>query len=181
MNTANNSKIAGHNRKRVFLVDQFPITRLAVSEWLKETPDLTVCGEADNPASAMPAIGRLDPDVVVTEIIRQQDLGFIESLRQRHSNLPILVFSFRDEEWYAPRALEAGADGFLRKGVGKDALVRGIRDALEGRIVLSTEIRAKLLSKCRRDRRTGRLHRLCSRNFGEIDYEHAPHGGAREQ
>src|SRR5690349_13080287 len=92
-------------RKRVFLVDQFPISRLAVSEWLKRTPDLAVCGEADSEAPALTAVGRLAPDLVVTEVLRQQDLGFIRSLHKRYPRLPILVFSFRDEHWYAPRAL----------------------------------------------------------------------------
>ena len=154
-------------RKRIFLVDQFPITRMAVSEWLKQTPDLTVCGEADDPASAFTAIGHLKPDMVITEIINQQDLGFIKLLHQRYRQLPILVFSFRDEEWYAPRALEAGADGYLMKGVSRDSLIEGVRSALEGRVVLSREMRARLLIKCRPARRqtpsiAKRRHRVCS-------------------
>ena len=112
-------------RKRVFLVDQFPITRMAVSEWLRQTSELSVCGEADNATSALAAVSNLKPDLVVTEIINQQDLGFIQSLRRRCPRLPILVYSFRDEEWYAPRALEAGADGYLTKGAApKAALTR---------------------------------------------------------
>ena len=114
----------------MFLVDHFPISRLAVLEWIKKSPDLTVCGEADNAADALRTIGALKPDVVVTEIMRQQDLGFIRSLRNRHRHLPILVFSFRDEEWYAPRALDAGANGFLTKAAGEQALLDGIRSAL---------------------------------------------------
>jgi two-component system, NarL family, response regulator FusR len=140
--------IVGRRRKRVFLVDQFPVSRVAVSEWLKETPDLTVCGEADSPTRAVTAVADVKPDVVVTEILRQQDLGFIQILRARHPGLPILVFSFRDEEWYAPRALEAGADGYLMKGVSKDGLLEGIRGALAGRVVLSLEMRARMLRKC---------------------------------
>jgi DNA-binding NarL/FixJ family response regulator len=140
--------MAGGRRHRVFLVDQFPVSRLAVSEWLKETPDLTVCGEADGPTRALAAVADLKPDVVVTEILRQQDLGFVQSLRERHPGLPILVFSFRDEEWYAPRALAAGADGYLMKGVSKDGLLEGIRGALAGRVVLSLEMRARMLRKC---------------------------------
>lgn len=165
MKSKGHTSVAGR-RKRIFLVDQFPIARMAVSEWLRETPDLTVCGEADTSASAMAAIGHLKPDVVVTEIIRQQDLGFIHGLRRRHSRLPILVFSFRDEDWYAPRALQAGADGYLMKSVSKDALVEGIRGTLEGRIVLSREIRARLLLKCRRNQRARRpRHFVCRNGF----------------
>ena len=137
-------------RKRVFLVDQFPITRLAVSEWLEQTPDLRVCGQADTEETALTAVRHLQPDLVVTEVLRQQDLGFIRSLHKRHPRVPILVFSFRDEEWYAPLALEAGADGYLMKGVSAAGLTDGIRATLEGRVVLSPQMRAKLLVKCMR-------------------------------
>jgi DNA-binding NarL/FixJ family response regulator len=139
--------------KRVFLVDQFPISRLAVGEWLKQTRDLALCGEADNTAGALKAVAKLKPDIVVTEILRQQDLGFIESLHKAFRHLPILVFSFRDEAWYAPRALEAGADGYLMKGVNVTDLLDGIRNALEGRVVLSSNMRARLLIRCLSRRR----------------------------
>jgi DNA-binding NarL/FixJ family response regulator len=85
--------------KRVFLVDQFSIVRLAVAEWLNRTADLTVCGQADTATRALALIEQLKPDIVVTEILGQQDLEFIETLHKRHRRLPILVFSFRDETW----------------------------------------------------------------------------------
>jgi DNA-binding NarL/FixJ family response regulator len=121
---------------------------LAVAEWLKQTPDLTLCGEADSALTALQAVVRLKPDIVVTEILRQQDLGFIHSLHEQHPRLPILVFSFRDETWYAPLALAAGADGYLMKGVSVAQLAEGIRRTLEGRVVLSPHMRAEFLSKC---------------------------------
>jgi DNA-binding NarL/FixJ family response regulator len=152
MKFENKTRVAT-GRRRVFVVDQFPITRLAVSEWLGLTPDLGVCGEADDESTAFTALRHSKPDLVVTEVLHQQDLGFIRSLHERYPKVPILVFSFRDEEWYAPRALEAGADGYLMKGVSPAGLVDGIRAALEGRVVLSPQMRARLLVKCTRRRR----------------------------
>jgi len=143
------------------LVDQFPISRLAFAEWLKQVPDLRLCGEADCAATALKAIAHLKPDIVVTEVLRQQDLEFIHNLHQQHPRLPILVFSFRDESWYAPLALKAGADGYLMKGVTLDGLMNGIRSTLEGRIVLSPEMRALLLMNC-----SGRKHTSASARYG---------------
>lgn len=75
---------AGGRRKRVFLIDQFPVSRLAISEWLNQTPHLTFCGEADSPTRALTVVADSKPDVVVTENLRQQDLGFIQSLHKCH-------------------------------------------------------------------------------------------------
>jgi DNA-binding NarL/FixJ family response regulator len=55
----------------------------------------------EDPAGALRAVLDLKPDIVVTEIMRAQDLDFIRSLHQQNPHLPILVFSFRDEGWYA--------------------------------------------------------------------------------
>jgi DNA-binding NarL/FixJ family response regulator len=135
-------------RKRIFLVDQSPLARLAVAQQLQQTPGLAVCGQSR-------------PDIVVTDII--QDLSFIRNLHRRHPRLPILVFSARDEACYAPRALEAGADGYLLKEGGRDLLVESIRHALAGRLVLSPQMRYRLLAKCvkHRARRSGPRQKQC--------------------
>lgn len=139
-------------RKRIFLMDQSPIVRLAVAQWLAQTPGMAVCGHSDQPAVALKAIEELKPDIVVTEIPAKQDLKFIETLHKRHPRLPILVFSFRDEVWYAPKALEAGAHGYLLKSVTLEHLIEGIRGALKGRLILSPDMRYRLLSRCVRRR-----------------------------
>lgn len=134
--------------KRVFVVDAFSLSRKAVSRLLEETPGFVLCGEADSAARALRAIGRLKPDVVLTEILLHQDFEMIHKLRKRYPRLPILVFSYRDEDWYAPHALEAGADGFLAKGVTAGELRDGLYGVTEGRMVLSPRIRARFLAKC---------------------------------
>ncbi|MGO8697632.1 MAG: response regulator transcription factor [Limisphaerales bacterium] len=133
-------------RKRVFLVDQSPVARLVAAQHLQQTPGMAVCGHADNSAVALAAIRQLKPDIVVTDILH--DLAFIKTLHRRHPRLPILVFSSLDEAQYAPRALEAGADGYVLKDVSGEHLVKGIRGVLEGRLVLSPKMRYRLLAKC---------------------------------
>jgi DNA-binding NarL/FixJ family response regulator len=136
---------------RVFLVDPHALMRSAAAGWINRCSGLEVCGMAGGMAQAFKAVKRLRPDVVVSEIMRPQDLGFIQELHRRHRRLPILVFSIRDEEAYAARALEAGARGYLMKDVDGDTLVANIRKALRGRLVLSPVMRRRL----RRSRRTG--------------------------
>jgi DNA-binding NarL/FixJ family response regulator len=146
-------RFAGHTAqkqkpRRVFLVDPFSLVRLSVAEWLRWTPDLIVCGQAETTDQALKAIRRLKPDIVVTEMFSKKDFKFIQTLHKEDPHLPILVFSCGSETWRAPRALEAGADGFLLKGASAHGLIDGIRRALEGRLVLSSEMRYQLLVKC---------------------------------
>jgi DNA-binding NarL/FixJ family response regulator len=160
--------------KRVFLVDPFSIIRVAVAGWLERTPDLMVCGQAEDAAEALKGIERTHPDIVLTEILDQKHLHFIKALHERYPRLPILVFSFGDEMHYAPQALEAGADGFLFKTVRAEKLVEGIRATLDGRMVLSSAMRYRLLSKFARRERMWRVP-IWTRDRDRTARHAAPH------
>jgi len=162
MSTKQKSDLSG-NRDRIFLVDGHPLMRIAVTDWIKRTDDLELCGEADSAEYALKAVAQVKPSLVLTEIMEPHDLSFIQSLHRRHHQLPILVFSFRDEAWYAPRALAAGACGYLMKDVGGARLLAGIHDALNGRLVCSPEIRTSLGRKLLGDARKRRRSRMSQR------------------
>ena|ERR1700722_12680472 len=153
LQTHSNKDNSAQKPKRVFLADHHNLVRLTIAEWLKQTPDLAVCGQADDAQNALAEIRRLKPDIVVAEMFGREDFRFVQALHKQDPFLPILVFSFGDETWCAPRALEAGADGYLLKGVGAEGLVDGIRRTLEGRVVLSPHMRYQLLMKCAPRRR----------------------------
>ena len=135
-------------RQRILIVDGMTPVREAVANWINRCPDLRVCGEVLGEKAALEQNRRLRPSLVLTEITRPQDLRFIRELHRRHRRLPILAFSFRDEEGYAPLVLEAGARGYIMKGVHGTTLVAGIRNALKGRVVLSRVMAARLHQVC---------------------------------
>jgi DNA-binding NarL/FixJ family response regulator len=130
-------------RRRVLVVNGVTVWREAITNRINRCPDLQICGAVQDERAAYEKVSRLRPSLVLTEILRPQDLGFIRELHRRRPRLPILVFSFRDEEAYAPRALEAGARGYLMKTVDGDTLVAGIRRALNGWVVLSPAMAAR--------------------------------------
>lgn len=134
-------------RRRVLIVNGAALWHDALVHLINHACDLQVCGEAFDETTALEQVGRLQPDLVLSEVLRPKDLGFIRELHRRYPQLPILAFSFRDEKSYAPRALEAGACGYLMKSVVGETLLTGIRKALEGRRVLSPGMAARLRRK----------------------------------
>jgi DNA-binding NarL/FixJ family response regulator len=143
--------------RRILIVNGVTVWREALSSRINRSSGLTVCGEAIGEKAAFEEVRRLRPHLVLTEIMRPQDLGFVRELHQLHPRLPILVFSFRDEEAYAPKALDAGARGYLAKGVDGGTLVAGIREVLNGRVVLSPRMAARLRRKVVWGRQTSRM------------------------
>jgi len=134
-------------KKKVFIVDDHPITRLGLVETLNREPDLTVCGQAGTAREAIEAIGRLKPDVLLMDLTLpdKEGLEFIKDLQALHPELPVLVCSMHDEAFYASRVLRAGGRGYVMKSEGPEKIVAALRTVLDGQIALSPQMSARLL------------------------------------
>ena len=81
-------------KRRIFLVDDHPITRAGLARLINCEPDLEVCGEAGTAAKALPAIDDLKPDLVVVDIsltTGPSGLELIKDLACRRSGLGMLA------------------------------------------------------------------------------------------
>jgi DNA-binding NarL/FixJ family response regulator len=145
------TKKAATNRKaprKIFIVDDHPMMRMGLAEFLNKQPGLTVCGEAGSAQEALAAIGHLNPDLVVVDISLPDKNGIelVKDVVAMHPELPAIVHSMHDEMIYAERALRAGARGYLMKHEGGIKLAEAIRQVLEGRICVSDRMSAKILA-----------------------------------
>jgi DNA-binding NarL/FixJ family response regulator len=161
---------SGAPRKRILLVDDHPLMREGVAQWIRRASDLEVCGEAETAAAAMTAIEKLKPDLVLTDISLpgRSGIELIKDLQVQHPKVPVLVLSMHDESLYAGRALRAGARGYLMKRAGGERLVQGIREVLAGRIAVTPDMATLLLEEYSgRHPRSGRspLPHLTDREF----------------
>jgi DNA-binding NarL/FixJ family response regulator len=157
-------------RRRILLVDDHPLMREGVAQWIERASDLEVCGGAETASAAMTAVEKLKPDLVLTDISLpgRNGIELIKDLRVQHPEVPVLVLSMHDESVYAGRALRAGARGYLMKRAGGERLVQGIRDVLAGRIALTPDMATLLLEEYSgRRSRSGRspLPHLTDREF----------------
>lgn len=157
-------------RKRILLVDDHPLMREGVAQWIQRAPDLAVCGEAESAAQALSLVGKLKPDLVLTDIslAGRNGLELIKDLQAFDPGIPVLVLSMHDESLYAGRALQAGARGYVMKRAGGDRVVEAIREVFQGRIALSPEMTTHLLEEYSgRRSRSGRttLPNLTDREF----------------
>jgi two-component system secretion response regulator SsrB len=91
---------------------------------LLETSFGTVVMVADE-GSLLEVAGRLQPDVAVVDLslARDSGLGWLRRLRQRCTDLKVIVLSVHDEQAVRRAAMEAGADAFvLKRAIATDLL-----------------------------------------------------------
>jgi len=144
------SKIAAAaKRKRILLVDDHPLMREGVAQWIQRSPDLEVCGQAETAAQALSLASKLKPDLVLTDISLsgRSGLELIKDLAAVQPDLPTLVLSMHDEWLYAGRALNAGARGYVMKRSGGARVVEAIHEVFQGRIAVGPEIASRLLEE----------------------------------
>jgi len=156
--------------QRILVVDDHPLMREGVAQWIDRAPELEVCGQAESASQALSLATKLKPDLVLTDISLpgRNGLELIKDLRALRSDLPVLVLSMHEESLYAGRALRAGARGYIMKRAGGDRVVEGIREVLLGRIAVSPEMATHLLEEYTgRRSQTGRttLPNLTDREF----------------
>lgn len=120
---------------RVALVDDEPVAREGLRLWLSIEPDITVVGEAGNPAEAVALVLRERPDLLFLDVQMPDGTGFDVIERVGGEHLPEVVFVTAHER-HALRAFDLAALDFLLKPVREErfrlALERARRELERG-------------------------------------------------
>jgi DNA-binding NarL/FixJ family response regulator len=138
-----------NNRKRILLVDDHAVVRFGIAQLINQQSDLMVCGEEEDAANALSAIGKLKPDLVIADISLKDSSGLelMRNIKAQYSGLPVLVVSAHDESVYAEIAFRAGALGYLMKGDALDQVVSAIRRVLSGNVYVSSALADRMLQQ----------------------------------
>lgn len=119
---------------RVVLVDDHAILRWGLCRLFDSEPDFAVCGEAGTVDEGFQAVERLAPDLLVTDLTLdgRSGLELTAQVHRYHPGLPVVVLSMHDEALFGPRALAAGARGYVRKRQAEHDLIPAARAVLAG-------------------------------------------------
>lgn len=163
-------------KRRVYVVEDHPVTREGFRTLIDRTTDLKVVGEAGDGPDALAGLGTTEPDVVLLDVsIGGSDgIELTKQIRALYPDLPVLVVSAHSEAVYAERAVRAGAQGYVMKHEAPEVLLEAIRAVLNGRIHLSGAIRERLAASSTPSAADSAVTALTDREL-EV-YRHFGHG-----
>lgn len=132
---------------RVVVADDEELVREGLAAIVESDPGLEVVGTAADGASAVTAVRRTTPDVVLMDV-RMPGMDGIEATRAivaatQPTRVLMLTTVELDDVVYD--ALRAGASGFLLKSVPRDQLWSGIRAVAAGDTLLAPSITRRLI------------------------------------
>ncbi|MGY0691489.1 response regulator [Virgibacillus sp. FSP13] len=132
---------------KVLLVEDQRLFREGVEAIIDKKDDIHVIGMAENGEAAIKQIEKEVPDVILMDIHMPNMDGIKTTVhvKEYYPDVKVVMLTTHAKEDLIIRGISVGADGFLLKELYADSLIRSIRDAARGQVVLSGEV-AKILA-----------------------------------
>jgi len=140
------------SRTRILIVDDHFALRVGLSAILSSHPEMQVVGEAADTAGAIEACEKYGPDVVLMDL-RIPGGGGVEAtlaIRRRWPDTRVLIVTTYDGDEDVHRAIQAGASGYLLKGLTSAELVAAIGTVRRGGSVMPPGVAARFQERIRR-------------------------------
>lgn len=136
-------------KRRILILEEHPLLRQGVIDYLNSQCDMFVCGEAGNIAQARIEIARCKPHLLITALRLGvgDTLEFVKALKTEQPALLILVYSAFEEVIFAERAVRAGAEGYVMKNAPKEELTAAIRQVFSGNVYVSRDVAMRAFKK----------------------------------
>ncbi|MGJ7515563.1 response regulator [Pseudomonas baetica] len=131
---------------RIGIVDDHPLLREGVANTLKKRLDLHVVEQGANADDAREIAQRMLPDVMLMDVNMPGDVfAAVRFISTQLPDVKVLMLTVSESEDDAFSALEAGARGYVLKGISGPELVLAIRSVAKGETFITPEVANKLL------------------------------------
>ncbi|MGY6565918.1 MAG: two-component system response regulator NarL [Halomonadaceae bacterium] len=152
----------------ILIIDDHPLLRRGVAQLLELEDDLELVGDAGEPQQGVRLAAELDPDMILLDLNMpgMDGIQTLKALRDSGYAGRIVMFTVSDHEDDLVAALRGGADGYLLKDMEPEEMVRQLRQAALGRMVVSESLTALLAEALRNQRSapaTPDIHSLTQR------------------
>ena len=143
------------NPIRILVADDHPIVRDGLISILGTQPDFDVVGKAGDGSETLEQVESLHPDVLLLdlEMPKMDGVEALRHLRDVHASVRTIVFTAFDTDERIVSAVQAGAQGYLLKGVPREEIFNAIRVVHAGGSLLQPVVASKLLKQVSGDRK----------------------------
>ena len=132
----------------MLIVDDHTVVRSGLRALL-QVPGVEVCGEAATGAEAVQRAPELLPDVVLMDV-RMPDMDGLPAARlikQQCPDVAVVIVTSLESQEYLREAIEAGAAGYLLKGMSRELLLSTLQSASDGGSMIDAEMLRQLVQR----------------------------------
>jgi DNA-binding NarL/FixJ family response regulator len=134
---------------RVMLADDHPVVCLGLATMIDSQPDMTVVAQASNGREAVELFEKYLPDVTLMDLRMPEQSGVdaIRAIRAKHRSAMFIVLTTYQGDEDIHKAMTAGAQGYLLKGMPHDDLLDAIRRVRAGSQYLPQSVRDTIANR----------------------------------
>jgi DNA-binding NarL/FixJ family response regulator len=127
---------------RVVVIDDHAVLREGLAMVLRHQPDMQLCGQAGDKASAISLIAAERPDVAVIDLAlgAEDGLELVSGMRSLCASTRTLVLTQHEEREYVRAAILAGALGYVLKRGSSSNVLDAIRAVAQGKSYLEPSL-----------------------------------------
>jgi DNA-binding NarL/FixJ family response regulator len=133
---------------RIMIVDDHPVVRDGLREFINREDDLRIVAEAEDHEGALKNLVKGGIDLAIVDLSlksMQNGIDLIKRISSEFSGIKVLVLSMHDESVYAERALKAGALGYVMKHEAGKKILDSIRKVALGEMAVSDKVAGKIM------------------------------------
>lgn len=117
-------------KKKIFVCEDHTIIIDGLQLLLENNLDFTLAGFTTDGSELIQLIEKRQPDILLLDLnLKEHDgLSLLEQLRKTHPEVKVLILTMYEDEELINRAKKLGANGYLPKNIGNEALLVALRE-----------------------------------------------------
>src|SRR3990172_382584 len=134
---------------RILIVDDHAVVRKGLAMVLRLEPSFEVVGEAENGRVGLEAAKKLNPDIVLVDLVMPEMDGqeMALALRKSNPNIKIMMLTGTEVDDRVFDLVAAGVEGYVLKNIEPGELVRAIQAVAHGEAYLHPDVMKKVVNK----------------------------------
>ncbi|MGD8190661.1 response regulator transcription factor [Brevibacillus ginsengisoli] len=132
----------------IIIVDDQTIVREGLKMIMSLYEDINIIGEAANGEELLSLLQIALPDVILMDI-RMPVMDGIEAtkaVKEKYPDVKVIILTTFDEDEFIFGCLKNGADGYILKDSNSKEIIKSIRAACEGNLLLPTQITSIIIN-----------------------------------
>ena len=137
---------------RIALVDDHPIFLAGLKRLLESSESYEVSSIANSYKEALDNIDFDNIDIALVDINMPGTNGIelLKAIKQKSHNCRVVMLTIEEDEETIYRAMKEGAQGYILKQDSPERLLKSIQACIDGEILLSNQIYAKVIDRIRK-------------------------------
>lgn len=155
---------------RIIVVDDHPLFRAGVTQSLALDPAITIVAEGNSGSQALELVERHEPDVILLDIsMPGNGIDAAAAITATQKPPRVLMLTGSDDGHDVMRAIEAGASGYVLKGISANDLIAAVKSVAAGETFVTPSLSLGLLTQLSGKVETTPLARLTVRELRVLE------------